>query len=101
VPATAYSLLLAENIPEITGQTFVDLGTGSGPLAIVARAQGAKTIYLLDTFDIATGQAMENAERNGVHAGLIHLSIGSDMVPLPSGERVDLILSNPPSTPSS
>lgn len=35
-PATAYSLLLAENIPELPGQTLVDLGTGSGFLAIVA-----------------------------------------------------------------
>jgi ribosomal protein L11 methylase PrmA len=99
VPATAYSLLLAENIPETTGQTVVDLATGSGLLAIVARVQGAKAAYLHDTFDKATGHAMENAERNGVRAGLIHLPIGSDMVPLPSGGRVDLILGNPPQLP--
>ena len=98
-PATAYSLLLAENIPELPGQTVVDLGTGSGFLAIVARLQGAKTVYLLDTYDKAMGLAMENAERNGVREGLIHLPIGSEMVPLPHGERVNLILSNPAQLP--
>jgi ribosomal protein L11 methylase PrmA len=35
-PASAYSLLLAENIPDLTNKTVVDLGTGSGILAIVA-----------------------------------------------------------------
>lgn len=98
-PATAYSQLLAENIPLLTGQTVVDLGTGSGFLAIVARLQGATKVYLLDTYDKAIGLAMENAERNGVREGLIHLPIGKDMVPLPPGERVDLILSNPAQLP--
>lgn len=98
-PTTAYSLLLAENIPELSGQTVVDLGTGSGFLAIVARLQGAKTVYLLDTYDKAIGLAMENADRNGVREGLVHLPIGSEMVPLPHGERVDLILSNPAQLP--
>jgi ribosomal protein L11 methylase PrmA len=53
-PASAYSLLLAENIPDLTGKTAVDLGTGSGILAIVASLQGAKTVYLLDTYDKAS-----------------------------------------------
>ena len=29
-PASAYSLLLAENIPDLTEKTVIDLGTGSG-----------------------------------------------------------------------
>ena len=49
-PASAYSLLLAENIPNLTGKTAVDLGTGSGILAIsceLARGQnGLPARYL-------------------------------------------------------
>jgi hypothetical protein len=64
-PASAYSLLLAENIPDLTGKTAVDLGTGSGILAIVAALQGAATVYLLDTYDKAISLALENGKRNG------------------------------------
>jgi methylase of polypeptide subunit release factors len=48
-PPTPYSLLLAEHIPEMVGQTAVDVGTGSGILAIVARLQRAARVYILDT----------------------------------------------------
>jgi release factor glutamine methyltransferase len=43
--------------------------------------------------------ALENAERNGVREGLIHLPIGSSMIPLPEGERVNVIISNPAQLP--
>jgi len=98
-PASSYSLLLAENIPDLTGKTAVDLGTGSGILAIVASLQGAATVYLLDTYDKAINLALENGKRNGVGDRLIHLPIGVAMLPLPSGEKVDVILSNPAQLP--
>jgi len=98
-PASPYSLLLAENIPDLTGKTVVDLGTGSGILAIVASLQGAKRAYLLDTYDKAISLALENGERNGVGDRLVHLPIGSTMLPLPAGENVDCILSNPAQLP--
>jgi release factor glutamine methyltransferase len=96
-PASPYSLLLAENIPDLTGQTVVDLGTGSGLLAIVARLRGAKRVYLLDTYDKAIVLAMENAARNNVEEGLVSLPTGGAMLPLP--ERVDVVLSNPAQLP--
>ena len=40
-PPTPYTLLLAESIPGLPGLTVVDIGTGSGILAIVACMQGA------------------------------------------------------------
>ena len=98
-PASAYSLLLAENIPDLTGKTAVDLGTGSGILAIVASLQGATTVYLLDTYDKAISLALENAKRNGVEDRLIRLPIGTTMLPLPAGKKVDVILSNPAQLP--
>jgi methylase of polypeptide subunit release factors len=98
-PVSPYSLLLAENISDLTGQTVVDVGSGSGFLAILAKLQGAERVYLLDTYDSAIASAIENAERNGVREGIIHLPIGTSMVPLPEGERVNLILSNPAQLP--
>ena len=98
-PASDYSLLLAENIPDLAGKTVVDLGTGSGILAIVASLQGAKKVYLLDTYDKAISLALENGERNGVGDRLIHLPIGATMLPLRAGEKVDFILSNPAQLP--
>jgi release factor glutamine methyltransferase len=77
----------------------VDLGTGSGILAIVASLQGARKAYLLDTYDKAISLALENGERNGVGDRLVHLPIGSTMLPLPAGEKVDFILSNPAQLP--
>jgi ribosomal protein L11 methyltransferase len=98
-PASAYSLLLAENIPDLTGKTVVDLGTGSGILAIVASLQGAKLVYLLDTYDSAISLALDNGKRNGVGEKLVHLPIGPTMLPLPAGKKVDVILSNPAQLP--
>jgi methylase of polypeptide subunit release factors len=98
-PVSPYSLLLAENIPDLTGQTVVDVGSGSGFLSILARLQGAKRVYLLDTYARAVDVAMENAGRNGVREGLVPLPIGASLIPLPNGERVDVILSNPAQLP--
>ena len=94
-PASAYSLLLAENVPDLTDKIVVDLGTGSGILAIVASLQGAKTVYLLDTYDKAISLALENGKRNGVQDRLVDLPSGAAMLPLPAGKKVDVILTNP------
>lgn len=98
-PATPYSLFLAEHIPEMPGSTVVDVGTGSGILAIIARLQGAARVYLLDTYAAAISLAMENAGRNGVEDGLVHLPTGGSMIPLPAGEAVDLVICNPAQLP--
>jgi 16S rRNA G1207 methylase RsmC len=98
-PVSPYSLLLAENIPDLTGQSVVDVGSGSGFLAILAMLQGATRVYLLDTYDSAIALAFENAERNDVRKGLTHLPVGASIIPLPEGERVNLILSNPAQLP--
>jgi Ribosomal protein L11 methyltransferase (PrmA) len=57
-PVSLYSQLLAEHIPDLTGQTVVDVGSGSGFLAIVARFQGAKRVYLLDRAFTTFGTAL-------------------------------------------
>ena len=65
-PVSPYSLLLAENISDLSGQTVVDVGSGSGFLSIVAKLQGATRVYLLDTYESAIALALENAERNRI-----------------------------------
>lgn len=98
-PPTPYTFFLADQIPDISGQTVVDVGTGSGFLAIVAMLQGASKVNVLDINLEAISVAFENAERNGVRDGLVHLPMGQTMIPLPAGTLVDLVLSNPAQLP--
>jgi release factor glutamine methyltransferase len=92
-------MLLAESIPDLAGLTVVDIGTGSGFLAIVACFRGAARVYVLDTNEAAIATAMENAERNGVRDRFVHLPIGDTIIPLPPGEKVDVVISNPAQVP--
>lgn len=49
----------------MSGQTVVDVGTGSGILAIVAKLQGASKVQMLDIDPEAIAVAFENGKRNG------------------------------------
>ncbi len=48
------------------GDSVLDVGTGSGILAIVAAKLGAQEVWGIDTDPVAVEVARENAERNGV-----------------------------------
>lgn len=99
-PPTPYTLLLAENVPDLAGLTVVDIGTGSGMLGIVACLQGAVRVYVVDTNPAAISAAMDNAERNGVRERFHHLPVRDDtIIPFPSGETVDVVISNPAQLP--
>jgi methylase of polypeptide subunit release factors len=43
--------------------------------------------------------ALHNAELNGVRDRFVHLPIGQSIIPLPPGETVDAIISNPAQLP--
>jgi len=98
-PPTPYTLFLADHIPEMSGETVVDIGTGSGILAIVASLRGAGRVYILDSYATAITVAMENAERNAVRDTFVHLPAGSAMLPLADDETVDMVISNPAQLP--
>ncbi len=98
-PPTPYTLLLAESIPSLDGLTAIDIGTGSGLLAIVAAKQGASLVYVLDSNPNAVAAALENANLNGVRDRLRELPVGDSIIPLPSGETVDVAISNPAQLP--
>jgi release factor glutamine methyltransferase len=98
-PATPYSLLLARCIPDLSGATVVDLGTGSGIQGIVALLQGAAKVYAVDINPRAEAAAVENAGRNGVADRFTVLPPGDGILPLPQGMRVDMVICNPAQLP--
>jgi ribosomal protein L11 methyltransferase len=79
------------------GMDVLDLGTGSGVLAIAAARQGAASVLALDIDDLAVAAARENVAINGVEY-VVHVERGSLDVVLSSTDaerrRYDLILVN-------
>ena len=93
---SAATRLIAENLHEIDGLRVLDLGTGSGVLAILASKLGAGNVVATDISDRAIKIAKRNAEVNGVE---IDFRVGDLFSPV-RGELFDLIICNPPMTPS-
>ena len=93
---SAATRLIAENLHEIDGLRVLDLGTGSGVLAILASKLGARNVVATDVSDRAIKIAKRNAEVNGVE---IDFRVGDLFNPV-RGELFDLIICNPPMTPS-
>ncbi|MBX2998112.1 MAG: 50S ribosomal protein L11 methyltransferase [Caldilineaceae bacterium] len=66
------------------GQSLLDVGTGSGVLAVVGAKLGASPIVATDIDTLAIDATLDNAERNGIPTGedgiltVIHGSIPAD-----------------------
>lgn len=72
-------------------KSVLDIGTGSGAIAVsVAKYTDAK-VTALDISNEAINVAKENAEQNGVNVEFINSNLFSNI-----NEKFDLILSNPP-----
>lgn len=85
--------LLVEIALEKPAQRILDLGTGSGCLAIaVAKQLPQAQVTAVDVSAAALEVARENAAHHGVAVRFLQ---GDWFVPL-AGERFDLILANPP-----
>ncbi|MCL5291229.1 MAG: 50S ribosomal protein L11 methyltransferase [Actinobacteria bacterium] len=89
-PTTRGCLLALQEYLE-SGWTAVDVGTGSGILAIAAAKLGAGHVFALDTDPIALEVARENASANGV-ADWIELIEGD--ITSTRGKSVDLVVAN-------
>jgi ribosomal protein L11 methyltransferase len=61
----------------IPGQTFLDVGCGSGILMVAAARLGASRMTGIDTDPAAVGVAKENLEKNKVPADRYHLYAGT------------------------
>ena len=88
-PTTALCLAtLSELFAEDRGASVLDVGTGSGLLAIAARKLGAREAHANDVDPVAVEVARENAVRNGVE---VHVS-GAPLSSLPG--RFDVVVAN-------
>jgi ribosomal protein L11 methyltransferase len=74
------------------GDRCLDLGTGSGILAIAAARRGAGRVLALDIDPCAVDTAGENLERNGVDRTRVEVRLGS--VEQVAGRRFELVLAN-------
>ena len=81
--------LLAETMAEHTAQHVLDVGAGSGILAIAAAKLGAETVTAVDIDPIAVDAARDAARRNGV-ADRVQALEGS----VPTAAQYDLVLAN-------
>lgn len=88
------SFILAENLLVDKGDVVLDIGTGTGILALAA-AEKADKVVGTDINPIAVELARENARVNGI--GNVEF-IQCDLFP-PGNERFDLIVFNPPYLP--
>jgi ribosomal protein L11 methyltransferase len=68
-PTTAMSLKLLEQVTRKwnPGWSMVDLGTGSGILAVAAKCFGAKRVSAIDVDPVAISTAKSNARRNRIN----------------------------------
>ncbi len=88
---TASCLEILEELPEVRGALVLDLGSGTGILAIAALKLGAASALCIDINPDAVATARRNCELNGVADRAQHLA--GDLASAPRGE-FDLVLAN-------
>ncbi len=89
-PTTQLCLEALEDL-DLAGKRVLDLGTGSGILAIAAMKLGAAECLALDVDSVAVEAARGNLAVNGLADGV---TIGQGTLPLPSPRRFDVVLAN-------
>lgn len=74
---------------DLTGRRVIDVGTGSGVLAIAARKLGAASVVAVDNDPDALQNARENAGRNGVTIEIVEADLDTW-----HAEPADLVVAN-------
>jgi release factor glutamine methyltransferase len=89
-----------ERAKELTSPTILDIGTGSGNLAVaLAKNHPGARVTATDISSEALAVARRNAEKHGV-VERVRLACGDLFADVPAEETFDLIVSNPPYIPS-
>ncbi|WP_458756805.1 50S ribosomal protein L11 methyltransferase [Afipia sp. TerB] len=81
---------------DLTGKTVVEIGTGSGILALSAAKAGARSVVALDINPAAVGAARDNATLNSMGA-TVSARVSDLLSAAAAHERFDVIISSPPS----
>ena len=89
----ATTSLVIEHLLEmdLQGKSVIDMGTGTGILAILSKMLGASPISAIEIDPMAHANAIDNLKENG--AGSVNLLLG-DASLLPSIAKVDLFIAN-------
>ena len=89
--ATTHLIVSAMLPMNCTGKTVLDMGCGTGVLAILAEMRGSKNIDAIDIDEWAYENTLENIERNGCK----HIrTIKGGAEAIPAEAQYDLILAN-------
>jgi ribosomal protein L11 methyltransferase len=88
--ATTQLMLQALISLDLTDKSVLDMGTGTGVLAIAAKKLGAKNVLGLDIEDWCIANAKENASKNGISDILFTL----ESLPSLALHRQELIVAN-------
>lgn len=91
-PSTRLCLDLLADL-DLTGSTVMDVGTGSGVLAIAALQLGASAAHAIDIDPASPAVAAGNARRNGVDDRLTASTAGIDETATAAGP-FDLVVAN-------
>ena len=94
-PPKADSALLAEGLRLEGVKNVLDLGTGTGALAIWAAQRGVASVVAVDISDAAVRNAKRNVERLGLRSR-IDVRLGSGFDSVAESESFDVILANLP-----
>ncbi len=89
---TVSCLEILETLPDIEGADLLDLGSGTGILALAALKLGADSATCVDISPDAVRTCRINCGHNGVEDRVRHVTGSLDT--LDAGERYDLVIAN-------
>ncbi len=94
-PPREDSRLLIESLEIKDGDVVLDLGTGSGVLAVFAALKGAAKVVAVDWNEDAVENAKMNAEKHGVES-VVEARVSNVFSAIGAAEMFDVIVANLP-----